>query len=291
MPAIIIQVADSLVSRAAESTATEPLAASRTSVKIPANGPATRETLVAPILPLPALRTSLPPKVCATSKPKGMEPSRYATTGMPKWISCARSMLGPLQRSRRGMRARRGIDLRAEIGAQRRGLLRAVVQEMDAHHVQRGLRGLYADHFAVAGEVQAALLDAGSGRKRDMHGAHRLFFAAATRPGDSGDAYAQHAAGAMANAVGERGCHFGADRAFCGDQRSGHIGPRGFKFVAVADYAAKEIRGASGDAGEALGEEPAGAAFCCGDGGVVQDEQVRDHLVEGRAIAGEDAVG
>src|SRR5271165_5546044 len=228
MPAIIIQVADSFVRRAAASTAVEPLAASRTSVKIPANGPATRETLVAPILPLPALRTSLPPKVCATSKPKGMEPSRYATTGMPKWISCARSMLGPRQRSRGGMRARRGVDLRAEVSAQLRGLLRAVVQEMDAHHVQRGLRGLYADHFAVAREVQAAFLDAGSGGERDVHGADGFFFTATARPGDSGDAYAQHAAGAMANAVGERGGHFGADRALGGDQGSGNIGPRGF---------------------------------------------------------------
>src|SRR6266481_5069425 len=36
----------------------------------------------------------------------------------------------------------------------------AVVEKMYAHHVQRGLRGLEADRFAIAGEADPALLDA-----------------------------------------------------------------------------------------------------------------------------------
>src|SRR3984893_11871073 len=75
-PAITIQVALSLEYRAASETAAKPLAASSTSVKIPAAGPATRATLVAPILRLPAWRMSTRPKILAINSPQGMEPSR-----------------------------------------------------------------------------------------------------------------------------------------------------------------------------------------------------------------------
>src|SRR6266446_5332818 len=43
--------------------------------------------------------------------------------------------------------------------AARRGFP-AVVQEMDAHHIERELRGVPADRFAVAGEPHAAFFDA-----------------------------------------------------------------------------------------------------------------------------------
>src|ERR1700690_3680788 len=55
-PAIIIHVELWSERRAGRRTANEPFAASSNSVRIPASGPATRATLVAPMLPLPSLR-------------------------------------------------------------------------------------------------------------------------------------------------------------------------------------------------------------------------------------------
>src|SRR5213596_836332 len=57
-------------------TAAAPFAVSNISVRTPASGPTTRATLVAPMLPLPALRTSPPPNNFASSNPKGIEPNR-----------------------------------------------------------------------------------------------------------------------------------------------------------------------------------------------------------------------
>src|SRR5229473_136639 len=53
-------------------------------------------------------------------------------------------------------------------GAARRRLP-AVVEEMDAHHVERQLRGMPAHRFTVAREKYAALLDATGMRERDVH--------------------------------------------------------------------------------------------------------------------------
>ena len=81
-------------------------------------------------------------------------------------------------------------------------LLRAVVKKMGAHHIERGLRSLDANHFAIAGKIQAALFYSSGAAQRNVHGANRFFFAATAGSGDSGDAYAEHAAGAVADAVG-----------------------------------------------------------------------------------------
>src|SRR4029077_17304369 len=62
-PAIIIQVALSWEYRAASQTAAYALAVSSSKVKMPADGPATRVTLAAPIFPLPEVRISLLPKI------------------------------------------------------------------------------------------------------------------------------------------------------------------------------------------------------------------------------------
>src|SRR6267378_2245960 len=43
-------------------------------------------TLVAPMLPLPALRTSVPPNNFARSNPKGIEPRRYAAKGIRRTV-------------------------------------------------------------------------------------------------------------------------------------------------------------------------------------------------------------
>src|SRR5712691_1429881 len=80
--AMVIQVALSLVTRPASQTAAAPFAVSKISVRIPASGPTTRATLVAPMFPLPALRTSPPPKDFASSTPNGIDPKRYAAKGI-----------------------------------------------------------------------------------------------------------------------------------------------------------------------------------------------------------------
>src|ERR1700674_4511423 len=74
-PAIIIQVALSWEYRAASQTAAYPFVVSSAKVRMPAAGPATRVTLAAPILPLPEVRISLPPKILVIRIPNGMEPN------------------------------------------------------------------------------------------------------------------------------------------------------------------------------------------------------------------------
>ena len=54
-----------------------PLNASSNSTPIPIGLPSTRMALVAPMLPLPTLRMSMP-LAFATRKPNGIEPSKYA---------------------------------------------------------------------------------------------------------------------------------------------------------------------------------------------------------------------
>ena len=56
-------------------TASQPFNASASSTAMPAGLPRMRSTLVAPILPLPTVRMSMP-RALATRKPVGMEPSR-----------------------------------------------------------------------------------------------------------------------------------------------------------------------------------------------------------------------
>src|SRR6267154_5709757 len=81
--ASIIQVALPPVMRAASQTGAAPLAISNSSVSSAGNGPATRATFVAPMLPLPDLRTSPPPNNRVNSTPNGMDPSTYAAMGIP----------------------------------------------------------------------------------------------------------------------------------------------------------------------------------------------------------------
>ena len=74
------------------------------------------------------------------------------------------------------------------------------------------------------------------------------------------------------------------------DEFGGNFGPGGFAFVAVGDDAAEKIRGAAGDAGEAFGEQAAGAAFRGGDRGAIGGEKFGDDVFEGDGFVGEDAV-
>src|SRR5438445_13428888 len=78
-PAMTMTPASPCITRPASHTASHPLPASNARVSTPGNGPATRATFVAPIFPLPVLRTSAPPKSLASISPNGIDPSRYET--------------------------------------------------------------------------------------------------------------------------------------------------------------------------------------------------------------------
>ncbi len=87
-------------------------------------------------------------------------------------------------------------------------------QKIAADRVERRLRGLQANAVAVAGEAKGALAGAALVGDADVHQADGFFGRSAAGPGDSGDADAERGAGALANSVGERERHFGADGAF-----------------------------------------------------------------------------
>src|SRR5215475_12700200 len=61
---------------AIKATAAQPFKASANKTKMPAALPKERNTLVAPMLPLPTVRISRA-RALATRKPVGMEPSKY----------------------------------------------------------------------------------------------------------------------------------------------------------------------------------------------------------------------
>ena len=63
----------------ARTTGSSPLARSPASVRTPRRLPAVRATLVAPMFPFPSARTSTP-EVLTSSRPVGIEPSRYPNT-------------------------------------------------------------------------------------------------------------------------------------------------------------------------------------------------------------------
>src|SRR5258708_30849267 len=146
------------------------------------------------------------------------------------------------------------------LGTARRRLP-AVVEEMNAHQIERQLRGVPADGFAIAREDHAALFDAAGMRKRDVYRAHGLFLASAARTRDASDAHTQRAANLAANTVGQRNRHLAADRTFRLDEFRRHICPRRLQLVAVADDAAQKIRRTARDARQPLRQQSAGAAF------------------------------
>src|SRR5260370_39947074 len=113
---------------------------------------------------------------------------------------------------------------------------------MDAHQVERQLRGMPADGFAIARKDHAALLDATGMRERDVHCAHRLFFAAAAWTGYARNSHAQRAANVPADAFGQRDRYFTADCAFRLDEFGRNIRPGCLQLVAVAYDAAQKIR-------------------------------------------------
>ena len=79
--------------------------------------------------------------------------------------------------------------------------------------------GVLADALAVAGEAIGAFARAVLVGEADVHQADGFLGSSAAGAGDAGDTDANGCARAFADAVGERECHFGADRAFGFDQR------------------------------------------------------------------------
>jgi hypothetical protein len=59
---------------------------------------------------------------------------------------------------------------------------------MQTHHVQRELRRVPANSFAVSGKAYAALFHSTRMRQSNVDCSNRLFFAAAARAGNSSDA-------------------------------------------------------------------------------------------------------
>src|SRR5271154_3735058 len=119
-----------------------------------------------------------------------------------------------------------------------------------AHGIERGLRGKLANALAIAGKAIGALAGAVLVGETDVDEADGFFRRAAAGTSDSGDADAESRASAFADAVSERQCDFGADRAFCFDQTLRNAYQRNFQLIAVADYAAEKIGRAAWNPGE-----------------------------------------
>src|SRR5579862_4458344 len=79
--------------------------------------------------------------------------------------------------------------------------LLAVIEKVDADHVQCELARLKADGFAIAGEAYAAFFDAAGVRERDVYRADGFFFRAAAGPSYSRDAQSKRAAHAAPDSV------------------------------------------------------------------------------------------
>ena len=86
-------------------------------------------------------------------------------------------------------------------------------EKIAAHGIERGLRGVHADAFAVAaGELETALARAAFVGDANVHEADGFFRRAAARPRNSRDAHADCRARAFADAIGKSERHF---RAYC----------------------------------------------------------------------------
>src|SRR4029077_15241811 len=138
----------------------------------------------------------------------------------------------------------------ARSGSRRR--LLAVVEEVDAHPVERPLTRLKADGFAITREAHAALLHAAGMGERDVHRSDRFFLGSTARAGDTGDAHTKGASDAAANTVRERHGDFRAHRALGLNEFRRDARPRRLEIVAVANHSAEKIGGTACDARQPL---------------------------------------
>ena len=142
------------------------------------------------------------------------------------------------------------------------------------------LGGPFADALAVAAEGALDGVGFLGVAEGDVDKADRLEFGAAGGAGDAGDAQAEGCAGVAANAVGEGFGYLAGDGAALGDEIGRDAGEGGLEFVGVDDCAAEEGARAAGNAGDALGDHAAGAAFGDGESGLAEAEIVEDDLLQ-----------
>src|ERR1700687_1366179 len=88
-----------------------------------------------------------------------------------------------------------------------------IVKQMNANHVQRGLRSVEANRVAITWIHRGTLLHSRGMRYSHMDRAHWFFFAAAARPRNSRNPYAHHAVRPATTPFGEKYRHFRAHRA------------------------------------------------------------------------------
>src|SRR5271165_6531875 len=95
------------------------------------------------------------------------------------------------------------------------GLWIAIVEKMHADKIQRDLRSMKPNHFAVAWQMHLPLFHTDRRSQRQMHGANRFFFSPPAGTSNTGNAHTQRATYTPANAFRQRDGHFAAHRAFC----------------------------------------------------------------------------
>src|SRR5207245_7488614 len=115
------------------------------------------------------------------------------------------------------------------------GLAVVGIKEIAAQHIERSLRGMPADAFAIAGKAQGAVTAAIGVGKSDVNQAYRLLRGTAGGPGDPGDADAERRADAAADSLREGLGHLGADGALGFNQLGRPIRPGGLQIIAEAN--------------------------------------------------------
>src|SRR5580704_959577 len=150
-------------------------------------------------------------------------------------------------------------------------------EKIASHGIERCLRGVHTDAFAVAArELEAAFARAALIGNTDVYEAYGLFRRAAARPRYSRDAHADCGACYFANAIGKRERYFRAHCALRFNQLRRNANESRLQFIAVADHTAEEITRTSTEIREPLGEHSAGAALCDGNCGAIFSENARD---------------
>ena len=165
------------------------------------------------------------------------------------------------------------------------GMFSAGIKKIPPHHIQRRLRACHLTRSRSPGKLQTAFDRSFSVCQRDVHQPDRFFRRASAGPCYAGDSHAQRAARAPADSVGQRQRNFCADRAVGFDHRGRHVNPCGLQLIAIADYSAKKIIRASGDAREPLCKQAARATFRCRNSSLVQCESVGQSLIRAIALA------
>src|SRR5215831_11789939 len=112
---------------------------------------------------------------------------------------------------------------------------------MHADHIERQLRGVEPYSVAVARKMHQPLLYSRWRSQGQVHGADRLFLAAAPGAGNARDTDPKGAANAPSYALGERHRHFAPADPLRGDDFRRHVGPGGLVLVVEEDATTEKI--------------------------------------------------